>query len=213
MLFVPLELAGDYRFDLKLWLVAGLAIGGFATYQLYPNQISLFAGYFIIWWTGAEIARDYIAHSDIASPRLKLALAVLVICALLWATPVLLALRAGADLRYGVDPVLQARHFASATAIVAIGFLWRAQNMRGFDYIFGPFRLLAPISYSLYLLHVPVFQTLENLGVSDPVKRTLYAAIVLAPLCYLFEVRIQRVINGWTDRFFDTSPTLASVAA
>ncbi len=211
MLFIPIELTGSFGPRLKLWLVAALAILGFATYQLRPNQISLFAGYFIIWWVGVEIAREYLSDGTVSPNRQKAVFAALGLCALLWTTPVIVALSTGTKLRLGLDPVLQARHFVAAIAILATGLLWRRAGMRGFQYLFGAFRILAPVSYSLYLLHVPTLRILESLGVSDPPRRAIYGAIVLLPVCYLLEVVLQRIVNRWTERFL--RPRTAAVAA
>src|SRR6266446_6429808 len=60
VLFFPI-----YRFvppARQLHVVALWSVIGFVTFSLHPNQISLFLFYFILWWTGAELARSYLAR-------------------------------------------------------------------------------------------------------------------------------------------------------
>jgi peptidoglycan/LPS O-acetylase OafA/YrhL len=65
------------------------------------------------------------------------------------------------------------------------------------------FTKLAPISYSLYLLHAPVLSIVSDLGLSQyPLWKAAASAAILVPLCYLLEVRMQPVINRLTDRVF-----------
>jgi peptidoglycan/LPS O-acetylase OafA/YrhL len=199
LLFIPLELLRPFRAQAKLRAVAILSIVGFCTYQLHPNPISLFASYFIIWWVGVEMAREYRTHAAVTFTRQKAVVATLIGCAFLWAMPILSGYFGGERLRFGIDPVLQTRHFFAAGAIVVTGLIWRWARLRGFRYTLGPFRILAPISYSLYLLHVPVLAALEHWGMADPIVRAISAAILLIPICYLLEVRLQRIINRWTD--------------
>jgi peptidoglycan/LPS O-acetylase OafA/YrhL len=199
MLFIPLELICPIQSELKPKIVTALAVLGFCTYQLHPNQASLFAGYFVIWWVGVEAAREYREHSTVTIARQKSAFGGLFLCAVLWTLPVVGAFYGGAHPTFGADPVLQARHFIAASMIVGVGLVWRGVRMRGFRYTFGPFRVLAPISYSLYLLHVPVLAGLERMGFADPKLRAVVAALVLVPVCYLLEVRLQRIINRWTN--------------
>ncbi len=207
MLFIPLGLLSTSDSKTRLARVAALSVGGFAIYWAHPNPPALFASYLVIWWTGVEFAREYREHSTVTLARQKTMIALL--AGLLISVDV--AERRGArsppaaSIRR-VSGAYPARHFAAALAIVMIGFAWRRIGLIGFRQILGPFQILAPISYSLYLLHMPVLHVLENLGPRSAVVRLLLAATILMPVCYLLEVRLQRAINGWSDRQFSRRP-------
>jgi peptidoglycan/LPS O-acetylase OafA/YrhL len=199
MLFIPLGLVSRHDAKTRLQQVALLSVSGFALYWLYPNPIALFASYFVIWWTGVEMAREYREHSTVSFARQKTLIALLAACTFLWMLPSVSAALEGESLRIGVYPALVARHFAAALSIVLLGFLWRRLRLIGFRQTFGPFHVLAPISYSVYLLHVPVLHALSSVGIENPIPRALLAAAILLPACYLLEVRLQRAINRWTE--------------
>ena len=201
MLFIPLGLVKFFPPGHEGKIAFLISVVGFLSYQIAPNPISLFAAYFIIWWTGVELAREYVVCGTVSWRRQKWTIAYLGVCSLLWASPVAIALHQHSPLRLGVDPVLQFRHFAAAFAVLVFGLIWYAHELPFFERTLGPFRIFAPISYSLYLFHVPVLQTLSTLGLGgDPLTRCLVAAALLIPLCYLLEVRLQRRINRWANR-------------
>jgi peptidoglycan/LPS O-acetylase OafA/YrhL len=206
VLFIPLGLALARRPMRANVLAVGLGVAGFASFQLMPNQISLFAGYFIIWWMGVHLAREYRATARVSLRRQAGVLAALALCAILWCMPVLHAVINGVAIHPGIDPVLQARHFVFATLVVCLGLLWRRGALKGFAWTLGPFSMVAPVSYSLYLLHVPFLSAAEALGVTSPGVRLIVVAAVLLPTCWLLEVKLQPRINAWTDRFLGRSP-------
>ena len=203
MLFIPLELLRPIGIRLRIGIVVAVAIGGVVTYQWHPNQASLFAGYFIIWWLGVEAAREYRERATVTLDRQWLMYGGLLLCALFWTLPVILDIVAGVHLSPGLDPVLQARHFLAAEVIVGIAFLWRHAGLRCFRYTLGPFRVLAPISYSIYLLHIPVLVALDHWRFTSPILRAITAFLILVPVGYLLEVKLQRAINRWSDRMMD----------
>ena len=43
----------------QLGAAFALSVAGFITYQLKPNQASLFALYFLLWWSGVELAKAW----------------------------------------------------------------------------------------------------------------------------------------------------------
>jgi len=203
MLFIPLELLRPIGIRVRIGIVVAVAIGGVITYQLRPNQASLFAGYFIIWWLGVEAAREYRERAKVTLERQRLLYVGFLLCTFLWVLPVVLDIAAGVHLSLGMDPVLQARHFIAAAVIVGITFLWRHAGLRGFRHTLGPFRVFAPISYSIYLLHMPVLVALDHWRLPNPILRAMTAFLILVPVCYLLEVKLQRAVNRWSDRLMD----------
>jgi peptidoglycan/LPS O-acetylase OafA/YrhL len=208
MLFIPLGLTGRFSAELQRTIALIISVAGFLTYQLSPNQVSLFASYLIIWWAGVELAREYSLRRIVSLGEQSKTIASLAICALLWFIPVANELLHGnRTMRMGVDPVLQFRHFAAALGIVLAGFAWRAKGLRFFDTTLGPFKLFAPISYSLYLFHLPVLDGVRDLEPGhSPAVKAIVALALLVPLCYLLEVRLQPIVNQLASRMFPANP-------
>jgi peptidoglycan/LPS O-acetylase OafA/YrhL len=137
--------------------VAGaISIAGFLTYIVLPNEISLFACYFIIWWTGAEIAKLLISGSAFSLSALRLPMSYLSVVTALWGSAVVAHIWAGNEVLSGSHPVVELRHFGSALAFVVVGAAWHKLGWRGFKQAIGPFAIVAPISYGLYALHFPL---------------------------------------------------------
>src|SRR5208282_2581488 len=114
---------------------------------------------------------------------------------------------------WGRDPGLQFRHFATATGVLLAGMAWCTWKFRAFNLIFGSFACLAPISYSLYVLHIPALETGRALLPAAPqLLQVAVVLIFLVPACYLLEVRLQRRINRWTDRL-DISRSTPAIQA
>jgi len=178
ILFIPLCLVKCVSPNRQGAIAFLLSAVGFVTYQMSPNASSLFASYFIIWWTGVELAREYVASGAVSWTRQRSTIVYLGVCSLLWAFPVAIALHQQSPLRLGVDPVLQLRHFAAAFVVLIFGLIWYSRGLPFFRATLGPFRIFAPISYSLYLFHYPVLETLYAVGLARwPPGRTLDAPV------------------------------------
>ena len=200
MMFYPIVSQSRFSPRRQMVLAFTLSVLGFLSYQAIPNQVSLFAGYFFIWWTGVELSREYIASGTITWSHQRLLLLMLAGLVVLWSLPVGLAASRSGGLRFGVDPVLQFRHFALALVFSVVGIAWYRAGFVGFRMLVGPFAVLAPISYALYAMHMPVMQILDAAGAKFPGVRLALTCMVLIPMCYLVEVVLQRRVNGWLDR-------------
>jgi peptidoglycan/LPS O-acetylase OafA/YrhL len=206
MLFIPLGLTRTFGVSWQRAIVGIVSISGFFTYQLAPNPVSLFASYFAIWWAGVELSKEYIEYMTVSVRNQWPTLLLIGICAFLWFMPVAMEILQGhRQLKLGVDPVLQFRHFLSAFVILLVGFAWRAKKLVFFNATFGMFKIFAPISYSLYLLHVPMLNALDQFGLEEyPIIRVFLALLLLVPICNLLEVRLQKIINRITNHLFSS---------
>ena len=199
MMFFPI-----YRFvpgAYQLFMVAIISLVGFVTYTLLPNQISLFLFYFILWWTGVELAkntsdnRSSIQRIPTFSTQ-KISLAILGLFCVLVAWPVFLAHRHGESLNFGIHPVLELRHFTACFVAVIIGLIWARMNWIGFERLLRPFLILAPISYGLYVLHMPLAVNATFLEGHLPrgIELTVYVAIAFF-IAWWAEIPYQRMFN------------------
>lgn len=197
LLFIPLGITAIR----SGWVALTISVAGFVTYQLQPNQMSLIAGYFVIWWAGVALAREYLEAGTVSWRRQRWTCAALAVSTTLWALPVLLGVAAHAPLRLGIHPVLELRHHAAALTFLLLGLAWRKAGLMGFRLTIQPFVVLAPVSYSLYALHYPALVAAETLlpGWGAFARAAVVLAVVL-PVSYLLEVRMQKWINRRTDR-------------
>lgn len=191
-------------------IVFGLSAGAFAVYEVVPNQACLFVAYFFIWWTGVELAKEYVRGGRITWRGQWASLVLLGALVALWAIP---AARVGfraPPLSGAEDLTMQFRHMAAAWVILAVGLGWYWIGFPLFRMILGPLRWVAPISYSLYLLHEPVirsghyFAEVHNVGL----QLLLYANLLFC-LCYVVEIKLQPVLARVVDRLIPPEPRAA----
>jgi peptidoglycan/LPS O-acetylase OafA/YrhL len=198
MLFYPIYYFVPERYQIHL--VATLSIMGFLAYEYQPNQPSLFLKYFVIWWAGAELGRSYAREMPITFRSQKLSLVYLGLFAALTAMQVVVANSQATELRFGIHPVLELRHFFAAFALICIGILWYRLHWVGFDQLLGPFQKIAPISYALYAFHFPLAVQSNYLHwVSFPALELVGYCLIAVTISYFAEVPLQSWINRKTD--------------
>ncbi len=195
LLFIPLGLnnAGHGRnSSLKALLVSIL---GFASYQYQPNQLGLIAGYYFIWWSGVELAREYRASNGLSFAGQKRMLAGITAMTAFWSAPVLVKLMEHAPMNLWHDPVLQFRNYFSAL-IICITAIFVTSNRINLKWILVPFARLAPVSYAIYLIHDPILQmTSHSLSTSPKWLIALAAFPMVLLLAWLLEAKVQPWAN------------------
>jgi peptidoglycan/LPS O-acetylase OafA/YrhL len=210
-MFVPVILFCSNRFS--KYAAFAISLFGAISYPLLPNQISMFMGYFFLWWMGVEMAREFLATNKITLNGQRSSIALLSILICVWAIPCVILKLHGGRLYTLHDPLLELRHFLSVLIIEVAGITWYRLGFVGFRWTFGWFTTLAPISYALYIMHVPVVIYARYLDfISNPFLRTLAYAAILLPLCYLLEVKFQGWLNRVSDRWVRTRRELSGPA-
>ncbi len=174
--------------------IAGL---GLVTAAIRLNQASLFLLYFMIWWCGAEMARQFLDEGTITWQRQRFAIWMLALLA--FGSIVLLrpALLAHEPLSALDPPVVFVRHLAAGVAIACAGIAWKQRRFAGFDILLGGFAVLAPISYGIYAVHMPVIVAVTALAIPAFLQIPLIILLVLG-LGYVLEVPFQKQINRVT---------------
>jgi peptidoglycan/LPS O-acetylase OafA/YrhL len=201
MLFYPL-----YRFvpaRMQIHVAAILSLLGIVTFWLHPNQVSLFLAYFTPWWAGAELGRHYLNRAPFTFTSQYRSIAYLSFLCGLLACPVLLRVVDHQPLAFGIHPILELRHFCACLLFLLIGLLWARFRWAGFQSIFGIFSLVAPISYALYVLHIPLAITSSYLeAIHHPAIELCGYIVISFVAAYLAEVPFQNWINratvSWT---------------
>lgn len=174
------------RPEIRAHAVGAAALAGSLTYVIVPNPISRLLVYFAVWWVGAHAAtclrkNGKLSIGDLLVPLSYVILAsipLLVLCVVYHLNAKRLVL--------GVHPVLEVRHLLSAVALVLVAFAWRRYHWVGFSWTMGRFTVLAPISFSLYVIHhnsiahAHYFQFLR----SPSLEFVLYLTVTLGFCCF-----------------------------
>lgn len=198
MLFFPLTLfvqrirAGD------LVVFVGTVAATIA-YALSPNFVSRELAYLSIWWTGVYLARKKVANGTIVpADALLPGCTLFVICSIL-TIPVVVSGSANGAVHFGVHPLLELRHFAFALLITVLAVVWQRHNWVLFEKTLGPFAVLAPISYVIYIGHQYLMVEATYLaGLGNPIVEWLGYAAVLLLFAFVIEVlAFPRIQKAW----------------
>jgi peptidoglycan/LPS O-acetylase OafA/YrhL len=198
MFFFPI-----YKFipvGFQKYIVLVISIIGWASYIVFPNQISLFLLYFIIWWGGVELCRTYL-KDGVHSFRntFVIWISLFIICILLMSQ---LFYYPFSELKFGLHPVLEIRHFTSALIIIIIALLWSKIGFKGFKFL-NIFKPIAPISFALYIFHYPVLIKLQVDFIESIIIQKIILLILLILFSILMEVNFQKIINTFTNKLIN----------
>lgn len=185
------------------------AIAGAVTYVLIPNPVSRILMYFAIWWIGAQAAISLRTNQEI---RLRDVMAPLiyVICS---SVPLLvlcgITYRGGGPMAFGIHPILEARHLITSVLLLLTAFLWRHFRWIGFANTIGWFAFVAPISFSLYVIHFNSFANATYLQfLRFPAMELALYGFLTACFCYVSEILVFPVIRA--QMFWRRNPPIAS---
>ena len=184
-------------------IAALISFIGLFGYVLYPNQPCLYLAYFILWWTGAELARQYVAEGRVTFKIQRITIAVLAGFVGLTAGLLLLAHHynhwIAVRSRSEQYPFLEIRHFMICWLIVVGALTWQKIKWFGFNFLFGIFKYVAPISYGIYALHYPIAITGSFFSFIPWEVAKLFVVIVASfAAAWLAEVPFQKLVNHLT---------------
>lgn len=190
MLFFPLT--KYIKFENQRYVALGISVFGFFTYVLYPNQFSIIFEYFIIWWSGVELAQAWKSNKLSGFKNLSFIYGSLIILLTLQVVRVFLF---SEKLQISYYPIINSFHTTFAIVLISAGLIWYKMKFIGFKYTFGYFEFFGPISYSIYLFHFPLvmkykFPFFGNLAIQYVVMLT-----VLYLVCIVIEVKFQKKVN------------------
>lgn len=158
MLYFPLvQLMSDHK-RLSLFVFAMAAVAA-VVYTLYPSFIPRIFMYAGIWWTGVFLAELYIRQEPFTLRTCVLPLGALALICGVLLLKVLAWRYAGGELFLGRHPLIELRHTGFALASIVCAIIWHRCQWIGFNYIVGPFVVLAPISYVIYISHYHLMTT------------------------------------------------------
>lgn len=183
-------------------LVFGVALVAAAIYAVYPTFLPRLLMYMSIWWVGVHLSNLYLKHglislSDIAKPALAL-VGIMSILALdaffFW--------KSGERLSPSLHPLREVRHFVFAIIFLIAAVKWQQLQWKGFDFLFKPFLILAPISYGIYITHWNLMREATYLDfIANPLVRWFAYLAVVIVFSYLIELKFYPWIRGkWIRR-------------
>ncbi|MCC9656084.1 acyltransferase family protein [Rhodopirellula halodulae] len=196
MLFPLVFLVKDWR--VRSHVVGSICVLGGITYALQPNPLSRIFLYFGIWWIGAHAAAvmrnlGQVRVKEIVTPLCYVALAsvpMIVLC--------VAAFRRGDSLFLGIHPVLETRHLIGAIVLVLLAFAWRQSNWFGFGWTISAFSAVAPISFSLYVLHYNSIVHATYLSfLGSPVLELLAYVTITVAFCVFAEIVVYPRVRRW----------------
>lgn len=147
---IALLVKGVHR---RAHIVGCMGILGSILYLIYPIPPFRLLMYFTVWWVGAHAAATLKSDKRVLLSSLTIPLIYVAIVAVPQVLQCGAWIREGKDWSIGVHPFLEARHLLTSILIVLVAFTWRKMNWIGFNASIGLFRVVAPISFSLYVIH------------------------------------------------------------
>ena len=195
MLYYPVKTS--LRQKCQSYLVTGTSVASALLYIWFPYVLPRLLMYFVIWWTGVDMARSYESRGRAMALDIKVTfIGTIIVSGILIAN----CFAQGRSLQLGIHPYLELRHFLAAIAIVAVAFAWQRANWRGFT-ILRMGKLIAPISYSLYISHQPLLINASYLtGISNLWIRYSCYAIAMLAFCWATELKLYPFLRKLVTR-------------
>jgi peptidoglycan/LPS O-acetylase OafA/YrhL len=184
----PIVLKAWVRFPIRTNTVVGFACCVlFGLYAAVPNHFALVGAYFLLWWTGAMVAKAYMdGGRDVRSVG-GIYFWLLGLCAL-----ALVVVRLRGNHGIGLYPVLMLRHFAVAAIMVAVLFGPVGRAIASLSSVFAKAAsVVASISFGLYVFHFPL---LVNWHRSTNPIGFIVALIILVAVSYLAERELPKIL-------------------
>ena len=189
MLFFPLYHL-IFNLSYRIYLVLGISFTAYSVYIWHPNQPCLYLSYLIIWWSGVEAADILkpLKTGRFAIGRLKPIFICLFIMLLLTTVPI------RSTIHFGYYPFLIFRHFLSVIVALSLGYFWYQKKLIFFNKTIGLFKVIAPISYGLYIFHYPIlFRWNISIGWLELPSKL----IIIFVLAYVVEIKLQPIVNRY----------------
>lgn len=194
MLYFPaMHLINDSSRHIAIYTLVVISTIAYIYSPIFPFRILTYLG---IWWTGVYLSELYLEDKlgEIKAYRLPIMALTLPIFILSYS--MFLQRAQGTKLLLGLHPVLEVRHFAFALFAIIGSIAWRNYNWIGFDLLIKPFLLIAPISYALYISHLPLMVDATYLNfIYSPVLRWAAYIFCVIVFSYIIEIIIYRKIR------------------
>ena len=173
-----------------------VSIFGIFSYVLFPNQLSLFCTYTVIWWSGLVLAKEYLTSGRCSFKSFLIQILYIGLVAAVWLGHIYINYEAF-SLR-GAHPFIVFRHLITTGILLAIAYVGQLILLKRAIPLFMWFKKLAPISYALYIFHLPLILLWKHYHIKGMafIEICVLTALLFL-LSYLVEVKLQRFINKY----------------
>lgn len=181
------------RFKNKNTIVMIIVIISALFYFIYPIQLFRWLMYLGIWWSGVMLADLYLIQElNFKNIFYKIIGSILILPSII----IIIKVLTQPFYSIGVYPTLEFRHFMSAIIFIMIAFIWMKSHWIGFHFL-KPLEKIAPFSYGLYVLHLPIIMIIEPI-ISQLIKNDFIKFLIITTLVILislvFEMKLQNKI-------------------
>lgn len=182
-------ITGAAKFNRNLLAVTLISVVSALVFSFFPDKASLTLLYLPIWWLGAALAEATLSQSN--APFWK-GMGSLLITLAAYVAASYPQIRASHG-TIGLHPFIEIRHF-----LAAIGFaiVWMAAqrfvNADKFRWL-EPLSFLAPVSYGIYIVHVPLLRLVKHYMGPGALAWICFAALTLV-MAYLLEIHFQKKV-------------------
>ncbi|MGQ7846336.1 acyltransferase family protein [Granulosicoccus sp. 3-233] len=172
-------------------IVFGTAIGFALLYLVLPQYFVRIGMYLAIWWAGVRLADAYLDGVIDDYKRHILPVCTLALIVVVLGVNVVLQRADGVRLLLGTHPIIEMRHFVFAFVALVGALIINRLSWAPFDIVTRPFLIFAPISYALYIVHVPLARNGEYLGFFNNVYAEWVGYLVVSlVVSYVIEIWI-----------------------
>lgn len=195
MAYVPVAMSGWFLVSVQFYVVLFVSVVGFLLFQWNPQAPFLYSSYFIIWWMGVSMAREYSDSGEISFRVQAKAIFWLAMVSLFWVYAAVRYIDQGGEFSFGVGGVLHARHFLAAlffSVCAVLFFRVRVQFPRSALNAMAEF---SKISYFIYVAHWPILGITDWIFSERSALSVFFAFIVVVCLGWFFEVIVQGVLQ------------------
>ena len=181
-----------------IYLILLISLTGWVLYLVIPNFFFLVMTYFLLWWSGVACAEIYLTQKNFTFKNLIPVFISLFVMSVAISLPILYDYFVRHQTYTQINAVYPftgyLHYYGAAIFFLLVGVLWWKYHLKGFDAIIGKFRILAPVSFALYIVHFP-FLWLEIPFITN--FYLLYFTKLILILCtaYLLEVKMQPLMN------------------
>ena len=164
------------------------------TYAIQPTFLARIAIYLQIFWLGVEMARGVFSRKKVLVADIAPTTIYIITSSLLMSLAVRLENFPLESLTLGKHPILEIRHLLSAVILAFLSILWQYWKWPLFKHI-RPLSTLAPISYSLYIAHEPLWANATYLVSWAPIDNIIYF-LTLMLFCWFCDLHLYHYIKN-----------------
>ena len=195
MLFFPIVtfLKTERQRNCTVFGISLIATICYLVFPYFPIRILM---YFGLWWSGVFLASAYL-NKNICWRHIRAPVYFLSSIALILSAKAMYHAMTHDSYSIGIHPFNEVRHFLFAAFAIGGGYCWMKLRWVLFDFVTRPLTIFAPVSYMVYISHVPLMQNAHYLPSTSNayIDWIIYFFIMLATSYLVERVMYPRIRN------------------